>query len=104
MLTEQAFSAPGPSWRQLPLSQVLGEPCGFGVWHWHRPGRRPATGAFDVNRLHILDSDRISSAACANSWTRLTSGRTVTSTRRTLSGSPFGGCEEFIDVTWSVTE
>src|SRR5258708_9522878 len=105
MLTIDAVGAPGPDRRQLPFPKVVRQSKRVGI----RLGERPQAGLCDQPRqlvargCHIFDSDRRSSAACANSWTRLTSGRTVTSTRRTAS-SPRFGAEEFRDGTCSVTE
>ena len=53
---------------------------------------------------HILDSERIRSAAAANSGTSATSGNTVTSTCFTASADPSRGRDEASDGTWSVTE
>src|SRR3954452_23773351 len=63
VLPEQTFRAPGPARWQLPLTEMFRETVRVGVRLCDRRSQRPG----DAVGLHIFDSDRISSAACANS-------------------------------------
>src|SRR3954467_6721809 len=98
MLAVQAFRTPRPSRRQLPLLEVVGNLVGVFVWR-----RRLERSGRTAGLRPIFYLDGISAAAWANSGPRLTSGRTVTSTRRTAR-SPLRGLLDLIEGTCSVTE